>query len=266
MATFVTITHNDNEALTFGHVDFPGYGQDGGVLYLGIVGVENIVNAMVAHLLADDNRGTNYGSEIRISGAEYPKPLYLRRYVKYHLVRSRLSEAHISVALIHPEATVESDSVDEGFYIINHDTERTEIPADFFPRLNRTLQIPLRAEWADFLFEEGQKPQGMGGYASDVIPITPMESSGPVLCYRVRTGRNYAAAWLKIIRDKLGLWVDMHCKSHDLWEGGPYTLTKQNGTWQLLRNNKLILEHDGLAQNAIKKANDDYGTALRIGE
>lgn len=274
MATFATVSYSDNEALCLGLVDALGLGDDGGLLYLHMAGPENIVNAITARLLADDSRGSGYASQVHVSGSER-ESIYLRRFSKYHIIRSRLDNANIATVLLHPEVTVNDDYTGNDFYIITHETESGQTPAEFFPRLNKTLAIPLRPEWADWLFQEGQKPQTVN-YVSktdfianrDLTPISTLDTQGPVLAYRIHAGGDFDKAWLNIVRHKLGLWVTMHYDGAGSWAGGPYCLTKdlETGDWLVMKDDKPFVRYDGLPKNAILEANTRHGTALILGE
>jgi hypothetical protein len=126
--------------------------------------------------------------------------------------------------MLHPRLTVSEDN-EQGFFLLTYETGT---PTGFFARLNRCLSIPLKEEWADWLWREGQqqhtwltiegKEVRSGGQTSEQeqlvqtaqTPIYRYEGQGRVACYRVRTQGLHKEAWLKIIREQLDLGIPLY--------------------------------------------------------
>ena len=102
------------------------------------------------------------------------------------------------------------------------------VPPGFFDRLNHALALPLKPEWANWLWEQGQQPQSFlvlepkaeweqGKRIEKTIltettqiPITRMSSLGSVACYSVLCSGHYQEAWLAIIRRQLALSIPLN--------------------------------------------------------
>jgi hypothetical protein len=215
--------------------------QDG-FLFLRMVGAETAVNAIWARLSAREGRGKKWGSEVSIplAGRSYPQYVAAQKHVTYRTLRTRLSSGMIDLALVHPILTVAEDS-ERGLYLLTYEQG---LPSGFFDRLNKSLSIPLKPEWAPWLWEQGQKPQSFlalesrkvmedGEYVekpqlteATQIPISRLDSLGGVACYAVHCNGRYRDAWLQIIRQQLDLGISLNKVPH-----GQGDFCYRNTTW-----------------------------------
>lgn len=204
-------------------LDFVDHGD--GFLFLRLVGPEPVVNAIWAKLSARNPRGKKWSSpvQIPIPGRGYPEYVASQKQVRYRTLRTRLHNGMVDLAMIHPCLTVSEDS-EAGFFLL---TYASDVPESFFARLNRCLSIPLKEEWAGWLWDNGQQPQSWLAVESQEetengetverqhlvqtsqTPIERYQSYGQVACYRIRTGGDYKTAWLQIIRQQLKLGIPL---------------------------------------------------------
>ena len=216
----LTIQFSELSAILLDYVD-SGY-SDGGFLYLRIVGDEPTVNAIWSRLSAKEYREKKYSSEVRVAvaGRQYPEYVAAQKAV-YKTLRSRLASGLVDLAMIHPCLTISEDN-EAGFFLLTYEAD---VPDSFFVRLNRCLSIPLKADWAGWLWTEGQQPHSWFAIETkeeyedgqpverphlvqtSQTPISKYESRGRVACYRVHTKGQAKAAWLHIIREQLGLGI-----------------------------------------------------------
>jgi hypothetical protein len=251
-----TIQFDTLSAMLLDFVDGPGEG----FLYLRIAGAEPTVNAIWARLMAKETRGKKWGSSIQIPipGRSYPEYVAADKAV-YKTLRSRLPSGLVDLALIHPCLTV-SDDTEQGFFLLTYEAGP---PVSFFPRLNKTLSIPLQPEWAEWLWVEGQKLQAwmtvetyeeqQGGQAvegqrlvqTSQTPIHRYDSRGRSGCYRIGTGGLYKAAWLQIIREQLGLGIRLlptQTGARERYEDTVWSVSADaSGRWILNSNDEDIL-------------------------
>jgi hypothetical protein len=198
---------------------------EGGFLYLRMVGEEPTINAIWSRLSAREYREKKYQTEVtvEIPGQAYPDRVAAQKVV-YKTLRARLPSGLVDLAMLHPRLTVSEDN-EQGFFLLTYETGT---PTGFFARLNRCLSIPLKEEWADWLWREGQqqhtwltiegKEVRSGGQTSEQeqlvqtaqTPIYRYEGQGRVACYRVRTQGLHKEAWLKIIREQLDLGIPLY--------------------------------------------------------
>ncbi len=196
-------------------LDFVNGGK--GLLYLRYVGPETLVNAAWAFLVSDKARENSWSSKVEIESPER-KGCALSKGVRYKSIKAQLPSQYLDMCLIHPNLTVAQDSSDEGFYLLTYEDG---IPSGFYERLNRTLAIPLKPEWINWLWTDGQEQQSFvwrairsvwedGGYVKkefdeddSATPIVLMSSLGSVKCYQVHTATKYKHAWHAAIKNRL---------------------------------------------------------------
>lgn len=216
----LTIQFNELSAILLDYVD-GGY-SDGGFLYLRIVGDEPTVNAIWSRLSAREYREKKYESQVQVAIPGRTEYVAAQKAV-YKTLRSRLPTGLVDLAMIHPYLTVSEDG-EAGFFLLTYESG---MPDGFFARLNRCLSIPLKEEWAAWLWAKGQKPQTWWAIETkeeyengqpverqhlvqtSQTPISKYESRGRVACYRVQTTGASKAAWLQIIRAQLGLAISL---------------------------------------------------------
>lgn len=188
-----------------------------GLLYLRYVGPETLVNAAWAYLVSKDARENSWSSQVTIAGPER-KGCSLSKGIRYKTLKTQLSSQYLDMCLIHPNLTVAQDTPDEGFYLLTYEDD---VPRGFYERLNRTLDIPLRSEWVDWLWTDGQEQQSFtwqvirsvwedGEYIrkgfeenDSATPIVLLNSLGSVRCYQVHTAHKYKHAWHAAIKNRL---------------------------------------------------------------
>ena len=258
-----------------------------GFLYLRMVGPEVTVNAIWATLSAREGRGKKWTSQVEIAmpGNTYPERVAAQKGVTYRTLRARLPNGLLDVALIHPLLTVAEDT-ERGFYLLTYDED---VPAGFFARLNHTLSIPLKPDWATWLWQQGQQPQSWlafqtrPGYEDSQpedqkqvveltrTPITCLDSLGEVSCYQVRCAEDYRAAWLQIIRTQLQLGTILQAAPHPLggeryadgrWTIEPVSQTDETG-WQLTDENEIVSQAPSL-NHLLVEARESLGVHFII--
>lgn len=190
---------------------------DKGLLYLRYVGPETLVNAAWAYLVSKDTRENSWSSKVEIECPER-KGCTLSKGVRYKTLKTQLPSQYLDMCLIHPNLTVAQDTPDEGFYLLTYDDG---IPRGFYERLNRTLDIPLKPEWTDWLWTDGQEQQSFSWQVirsvyedrayikkeveedDSATPIILHKSLGSVKCFEVRTSQRYKHAWHAAIKNRL---------------------------------------------------------------
>jgi hypothetical protein len=241
-------------------VDFVDAGD--GFLYLRMVGAEPVVNAIWAKLSARDGRGQKWGSEVTIPipGRSYPQYVAAQKRINYRTLRTRLPSGMVDLALVHPLLTVAEDN-QQGFYLLTYEQG---VPASFFDRLNRTLPIPLKPDWAGWLWELGCQPQSFlslqtrqvweGGQQVEQTdlteitetPVSRLPGLGQVACYTVRCAGRYREAWLQIIRQQLNLGIRLkkmpevghHCR----YLNGVWAALPADGGWELRHGDEVMAQ------------------------
>lgn len=261
-------------------------GQDG-FLFLRMVGEETVVGAIWAKLSARNARGQKYSSAVRIivPGETYPRYVAAQKSVHYKTLRTRLRSGLVDVAMIHPRLTVAEDKSD-GFYFLTYDTSVP--PKSFFERLNATLSIPLKPDWATWLWTQGQvsltrsvigvseKWDGSQYIEEEHLtettdtPIVRLNSLGTVGCYSVHTGPAFRDAWLTIIREQLSLAIRLRAaptpSGLQQYLSECWTISEtQSGEWRLLRHQNSVLEAPSLAW-LLTQAERDFGIRLMTSE
>ena len=199
-----------------------------GLLYLRYAGPETLVNAAWAFLVSDKARENKYFSQVTIDGPERIG-CALYKGVRYKSIKVGLPNGYIDMCLIHPKLTISQDTPDDGFYILTYEDG---VPSGFYERLNKTLGIPLKPEWSEWLWIEGQKQQSFTwqvirsvyengkfekqivGEDDSTVPIILSESLGSVRCYGVHTALKYKHAWHAAIRNHLNVVVSTCKGSH----------------------------------------------------
>ncbi|MEM7034074.1 MAG: hypothetical protein AAF629_31325 [Chloroflexota bacterium] len=256
-----------------------------GFLYLRMVGDESTVNAIWARLSAKEYRGQSYSSMVRISltGQKSTEYVSAQKGVTYKTLRTRLPNGMIDLAMIHPQLTVAEDN-DQGFYLLTYEIE---LPAAFFDRFNRTLAIPLKPEWAEWLWSLGQQEQSFttivakpvyeGGQRVEkqvyesvaVTPICPKDGLGTAQVYRIYCAGHYQEAWLQIIRQQCKLTIslqpqlDQHnwpCYISDDWQ-----IRQRDQAWHLFQDDEEVISHPELDRLLIE-ARMQLGLSLSIPE
>jgi len=255
------ITFNKLSGLLVDFVD-----SSDGFLYLRMVGAEPTVNAIWATLSAKEGRGKKWTSpvQIPIPGRSYPERVAAQKSVTYRTLRSRLPSGMIDLALGHPVLTVAEDTK-RGFFLLSYEPG---MPAGFFKRLNASLSIPLKPNWASWLWDKGQQPLSRltiqrqpvfeAGQRLEKVqvvettdtPISRMQSLGQVACYSVHCDSGYKEAWLQLIRQQLDLAIRLQPIPHP--SGGH---SYRNGHWSVdqivlpeSRGWQLTCEGESLAQ------------------
>lgn len=228
-----------------------------GFLYLRLVGPETTVNAIWARLAAREYRGQKYSSEVKIpvAGRSYPEYVAQQKHVTYRTLRSRLPNGMIDLALVHPRLTVAEDD-QQGLYLLTYEPD---VPTGFFERLNKSLSIPLKAEWATWLWQQGQQPQSFstletkkvmedGQYVekphlteATQLPINRLTSLGSVACYSIRCNGRYRDAWLQIIRQQLGLAIRLRQEGDDRYRNGSWLACFIDDSWQLQKDDEPVV-------------------------
>jgi hypothetical protein len=268
MATFTTAYLSDNKAACVGYVPFPGYGKEGGAAFVHLAGAENIVSAMVAHILASDTRGNSGHSQLYIVSRGSRETVYLRKYTRYKILRERLDNANVSVVLIHPDIA-QSAVIDDGFYIISHDTEMSGVPAQFFPRLNASLSIPLHEDWAEWLYTECRKPQTVyatnyfgESVSSEITLVHETESHGSIAALHVNTANE--KAWLSIVRDKLALWNPVSKVDSTFYTCDICDIVNLGDGWAVISDGKPVVSGETTASAAAIRGNDEHGLSIDL--
>lgn len=252
--------------------------NDDGFYFLRMVGFETVVNAFWARLSASDSRGNSYTSGVNILGDVYERGVSAAKGVRYRTIRVRMPSGMVDLAMIHPLLTVAEDSP-VGFYLLSYDEG---IPRGFFHRLNRSLAVPLLPEWKPWLWEAGQKSQSFqslkkdytwsGGEKvetdvitrSDQVPIQAVSGLGDARCYRVACNGKYQEAWLKIIRDQLGLAVTLKLDGDRRYVAGPWTVYYGDDSWQVTRGGESLVAGSSL-DLALVLAREKLGIPFVIG-
>ena len=269
-----TIKFASLEALLIDFID----SQDG-FLYLRMVGAETIIGAIWAKLSGKEGRGKKWTSDVTIPipGRQYPDHIAAQKGVTYKTIRTRLPSGYVDLAMIHPLLTVAEDSP-KGFYLLSYEDG---MPANFFGRLNKALSIPLKPEWAEWLWKEGLEQRTVQSikveeayYSKDkgkekvvidyVTPISVKTGNGEVNCYAIKTAGNYKIAWLDIIREQLKLSVKLDKEGPGRYVNGHYTVEDEAGKWTLFHNNERVIEDQPALDHLLIKAQNELGVYMTI--
>lgn len=238
--------------------------QPDGFFYLRMAGAEPTVNAIWAYLSAKDSRRQKWSSAVQIPapGKSYPHRVAAEKSVTYRTLRARLPSGMVDMAMIHPRLTVAEDN-EQGFFLL---TDETGVPTGFFARLNKCLAIPIRANWTDWLWIQGQQLQVRWTVQTETHyegnqpvetqelvetserPITRLDSLGQVACYRVTCAGESKAAWLQIIRQNLELGIRLHQIAADTYRSsdGIWTAQQDHEGWKLHRTDAVVVAGQSL--------------------
>jgi len=197
MTQFQTIKFKGFEAQVTGYVHSEGWNQ--GLVYLEMSGAEAHVKAIWANLVSAETKRSGYADEVKRDGSS----VRMEKHTKYTALRTVLDNGQICMALVHPQATVLAEGA--SFYLIA-EADHEGPPANFFPRLARILPIPIKAEWSEWLWEEGLKA---GEYDYQRL-IKKCTSSGHVVGYLVACGD--VSLWLQLVQRGLGFQICERCK------------------------------------------------------
>jgi hypothetical protein len=259
--------------------------DNNGFLYFRMAGLETVVNAISAQLLAKDKREKRWDNGVAFytSGAAPALSVAGQKAVNYRVLRTRLPGGAIDMAIVHPHLTLVEDT-SERFYLLSYEAG---IPANFFGRLNRVLSIPLKQEWTPWLWNEGRRLQSWpdlepaplwGGRRSetllqvtwlDATPIDIVHNQGLATCYLVRCSGRYKDAWLHLIRQQLNLGVVLnkvvspYGETHYL-NGKWSALPSQDG-WTLYRESHPVTQAPSL-DHLVIQAERDTGTYFIVQE
>lgn len=251
-----TIRFDELSAILLDFVD-----NSEGFLYLRMVGAEPAVNAIWARLSGNENRGKKWGSPVSIpvAGRSFPQYVAAQKHVSYRTLRTHLPSGTVDLALIHPLVTVAEDK-EQGFYLL---TYAVDLPPAFFDRLNKSLSIPLRPEWAAWLWEQGRQSQPLltpetrpvreGGEVvkrevlteTTPLPIERLQSLGRVHCYSVRCDGPYRQAWLQIIRRQLDLGIRLK-KTGQRYRNDNWVASPAADGWALRRDEEIVAQAPSL--------------------
>ena len=196
MTQFQTIQHKGFEAQVTARVTS---GYDVGLIYLEMAGAEAEIRAIWAKLVSANMKKKGYIPTVTINGSA----VRMEKYTKYAALRSVLPDGQHVIALLHPRATV----IEPGgsFYVVDEKGHEGP-PSAFFPRLAQALSVPIKEEWASWLWEKGQE---WGEYDYQKL-VKALNSDGHVVGYSVNAAN--ADAWLGVIREQLGFKTCERCK------------------------------------------------------
>ncbi len=268
-----------------------------GFLYLRMAGPETAVGAIWARLSARDaRRKSKYGSDVQIpdkKNAHHPHYVSTQPGIRYRTLRTRLPSGLVDLVMIHPLLTVAENQGD--FQLL---TYQGDVPNSFFSRLNSSLPLPLKAEWASWLWQQGQQSQSWLMLEPKTIyegrkpvkttalteashtPIYRLDTQvGRVHCYRVRVDGPYKSAWLKIIRSHLGLAISLKKKSppaedHYYSSDGHWTVyiapaiyaADKERLWTLQREGQVVLPKAPSLNWLLSQARDTLGVHFVVKE
>jgi hypothetical protein len=153
------------------------------VVYLELVGPKQSVRANWAALA---------GGRVQWIGRQRVELDGMKRHV---LVQTALPCGWMDAVLIHKQASLQAMQPEEPFYLL--DSGDGQIPALFYPMLNKCLAIPLLEAWSDYLWARGRE-EGPGAKL--------------VQLFNDAAGQGYAAwrvlpapqAWQTIVSSGLG--------------------------------------------------------------
>jgi hypothetical protein len=255
-----------------------------GFLYLRMAGTEPTVNAIWSKLSGKEGRGKKWSSEVKVPqpGQSYNQGVAAYNKVVYRTLRTRLPSELVDLAMIHPMLTVAEDGP-RGFHLLTYEDG---VPSGFYDRLNNTLSIPLKPEWAGWLWEQGQKPQTFFTLSSQwvyengqrveqeqvtettKIPITRLDDTwGSVSCYQIRCDGLYKEAWTQIIREQLGLGINLDTEplanERQRYTNGFWTIQPGGTGWLLYQAEERLVEAPTL-NHLLTEAREQHGLALVI--
>lgn len=149
-----------------------------------LVGPLTAIEAMYAHLTSTSVRRsgwTGYGFRT-VSG------------VKYQRRTRQMSNQMVEMIIFHPALMAHWS---EGNFIILADEEG--MPDAFFSRLSLNLTLPILEQWAEALWQGGQRAD------SGLPPITKIETEGNIYAWKIMAGERFQPAWHKLIKNILGV-------------------------------------------------------------
>ena len=266
-----TIEYGKLSAILLDFVD-----SSDGFLFVRLVDTEPVVNAIWAKLSARNHRGQKWGSPVSIpmAGRSYPEYVAAQKSVTYRTLRTRLPNGMVDLAMIHPRLTVAEDNK-QGFYLLTYDPG---VPTSFFERLNRCLTLPLKPEWAEWLWTAGQQSQTFSLLKKETVrqdgqpveqstavevtetPIRRLSSLGQVACYAVHCAGPYRAAWLHILRHQLGLGIRLK-KQAGGYINGQWAMLHHRSGWRLKKLDEVMLEAPTL-NHLLTEAQESLGLYL----
>jgi len=254
--------------------------QDG-FLYLRMMGNDVAVEAIRARLANRSYRGSKYKTEVLYVQPEqnrktaamnyYQNGICAYKSASYRTIRTRLDNNNIDVAVVHPSLTVAADNRD-GFVLISHGED--EPPTGFWPRLNASLPVPIKQEWAATLWRDGQAAMDSWYLDDDgeprrqhVKPISLLATRGLLSAWRVHTGPDYEQAWLNIIRRYEGLSELLYRDgSGHIYRGNRWRVEGERpDRWLLYRpgcDEPLLA--DTSMRNLLSKASLELGLSLSV--
>lgn len=170
-------------------------GWSTGTVFLRFLGPENAVSAIWARLSSSEMRKSGTcGVEIDGSDVRFEKHV---RYVT--IPPARLPCGFRDIAMLHPRATAKPG---EGTFYVLAQQDVEGPPAEFFPRLNARVHLPMLKEWTPWLWE-----RGLAGVWREE-PITRLDGTGDVVAYKVLTEQRL---WYAIIVAGMGFKVCPTC-------------------------------------------------------
>lgn len=193
---FQTITFKGFTALVTAHIKSSDYGH---AVYLEIAGAEAEVKAIWSKLVSAKTKKSGSAEGVAIGDLT----VHMEKNTKHLTLRSSLPNGQHVVGLLHPRATVmKSDST---LFYLMFPADHEGPPPEFFPRLARSLAVPIKAEWAPWLWEEGL---AIGKQSWQTL-ISKLPGEGYLAGYVVKT--HNAAKWLELIQKGLGFEICEQC-------------------------------------------------------
>jgi len=194
MTQFQTIKFKGFEAQVVARVTD---GCDTGIVYLEMAGSESAVKAIWAALSSAEAKrsGTN-GVGINANS------VWVQKHTKYITLKSVLPNGQTVIGMLNPQATVTQRGGQ--FYLValrNHEGP----PPAFFSRLAISLAVPVKVEWASWLWKKGLEH---GEYEYQKL-IQTLTSDGHVVGYKVKASDT--DAWLKLVQESIGFKVCERC-------------------------------------------------------
>lgn len=154
--------------------------KENSLVYLEMVGAKESVKANWAALMG--------GNRVHWLGARRIEMEGMKQHIK---IQATLPCGWVSQVLLHKQASLKEMNPEQPFYLLDDGAKpilhqdgcqlatRWSIPPLFYPMLNKCLSLPLLAEWAGYLWENGRecklitlldKGNGQGYAAWRVLP------------------------------------------------------------------------------------------------
>jgi hypothetical protein len=204
---------------------------------LEMYGSEALVSSITSHLVKRDFRGEPHKTETLIDDGEGNRTMIALAQGRYRILRLPINSvggARWAHSILISEDARPSSSAD--FYYLKH----VALPQEwFFKRLSTVCPTPMKAEWADWLWQRGTQPirvkyinPGRVDEATKKViapflaeetltPITQLPGRGEGELYRVQSQGvydEYFLGWREIIWAELGLSEVVY----PVGEGGGY--------------------------------------------